>query len=198
MCDWSIVTINRRNGNNVLLSDNKIDNVGVDYYGVVGIAMIQIHIKIERWKWNETYGVWVSSEGRLRDKKKTIIRPQINVFGYMEYKGKVVHRIVMETFKPIEGQMTVDHLDHNKRNNSLDNLEWVTREENQERAEQDIVYCNPKDCMYIMRGNKLTLEELANKIGVGVNVVGKRMMKALKGSHRQIKYYGNVVRIVED
>ena len=96
--------------------------------------MIQIHIKLERWKWSETYGVWVSSEGRLRNKKKKILKAQVNVFGYMEYKGKMVHRIVMETFKPIEGQMTVDHLDHNKRNNSLDNLEWVTREENQDRA----------------------------------------------------------------
>jgi hypothetical protein len=116
----------------------------------------------------------------------------------MEYQGKSVHRIVMETFRPIEGKMTVDHLDHNKRNNSLDNLEWVTREENQVRAEQDIVYCDPKDCMYMIRGNKLTLEELANKIGAKVDVVGKRMTKALKGPQRQLKYYGHVVKIVED
>lgn len=160
--------------------------------------MIQIHIKIERWKWSETYGVWVSSEGRLRDKQKKILKAQVNVFGYMEYKGTMVHRIVMETFKPIEGQMTVDHLDHNKRNNCLNNLEWVTKEENQARAERDIVYCNPKDCMYIIKDNKLTLEELANKIGAKVDVVGKRMTKALKGPQRQLKYYGHVVRIVED
>lgn len=31
-------------------------------------------------------------------------------------------------------QLTVDHLDHNKRNNSVDNLEWVTRAENMRRA----------------------------------------------------------------
>ena len=171
--------------------------MGVDYSGVVGIAMIQIHIKLERWKWSKTYGVWVSSEGRLRNKQKAIIRPQVNVFGYMKYKGEMVHRIVMNTFKPIKEKMTVDHLDHNKRNNCLDNLEWVTREENQVRADKDIVYCNPKDCMYMLKGNKLTLEELANKIGVGVNVVSKRMMKALKGPQRQLKYYGHVVKIVE-
>lgn len=159
---------------------------------------LSIHIKIERWKWNGQYGVWVSSEGRLRDKKRKIIKQQINVFGYMEYKGKQVHRIVMETFKPIKEKMTVDHLDHNKRNNCLDNLEWVTQEENQERAEQDTVYCDPKDCMYILKGPKLTLEELAGQIGADINVVYKRMAKAIKGPQRKLKYYGHIVRIVED
>lgn len=157
-----------------------------------------IHIKIERWKWSKKYKIWVSSEGRLRDKQKKIIKQQINVSGYMEYNGERVHRIVMNTFRPIEGVMTVDHIDHNKRNNCLDNLEWVTKEENQERAEQDVVYCDPKECMYIIKGKKLTLEELANKIGIGVNVVSKRMMKALKGPQRQLNYYGNVIKIVED
>ena len=45
----------------------------------------------------------------------------------------------MMTWKPIAGmdKMTVDHLDHNKRNNKLSNLEWVTEEENQRRAAED-------------------------------------------------------------
>lgn len=33
--------------------------------------------------------------------------------------------------------LTVDHLDHNKRNNSVSNLEWVTKEENLHRAQID-------------------------------------------------------------
>jgi hypothetical protein len=45
----------------------------------------------------------------------------------------------MLTWKPIDNadEMTVDHLDHNKRNNMLRNLEWVTREENLKRAKED-------------------------------------------------------------
>jgi hypothetical protein len=35
--------------------------------------------------------------------------------------------------------LTVDHLDHNKRNNSLDNLEWVSEEENLRRAKADLI-----------------------------------------------------------
>jgi hypothetical protein len=33
--------------------------------------------------------------------------------------------------------LTVDHLDHNKRNNSIDNLEWVTESDNKRRAVND-------------------------------------------------------------
>lgn len=46
-----------------------------------------------------------------------------------------VHRIVAETFleKP-EGMCEVNHKDGNKRNNRLENLEWVTQRENLDHA----------------------------------------------------------------
>ena len=37
--------------------------------------MFNIKLVIERWKWNENYEVWVSTEGRIKDKKKKIIIP---------------------------------------------------------------------------------------------------------------------------
>ena len=45
----------------------------------------------------------------------------------------------MLTWKPIPDaeNLTVDHLNHNKRDNSLINLEWVTFVENQARAKRD-------------------------------------------------------------
>ena len=45
----------------------------------------------------------------------------------------LVHRIVMEAFKG-KSDLTVDHIDGNKLNNSLDNLEYVTIQENVKRA----------------------------------------------------------------
>ena len=49
---------------------------------------------------------------------------------------KSAHRLVLLTWKPIPNaeDLTVDHLDHNKRNNKLSNLEWVTQKENSSRA----------------------------------------------------------------
>ena len=157
-----------------------------------------IHIKIEKWKWNKKYKIWVSSEGRLKDKNKTLIKQMINEEGYMVYKNKYVHRIVMNTFKPIKEKMTVDHLDHNKRNNCLSNLEWVTYKENQNRAKEDRMYCNPKDCMYILGVSKrqYTLNGLASKLGIEFNMVEKRMEKTLRGPHKQLKYGGYQIKII--
>lgn len=52
-----------------------------------------------------------------------------------------VHRLVMETWHPISNpeEMTVDHLDHNKRNNDIRNLEWVAEKENHKRAADDLL-----------------------------------------------------------
>ena len=45
----------------------------------------------------------------------------------------LVHRLIMEAFRG-KSDLTVDHIDGNKLNNSLDNLEYVTLGENIKRA----------------------------------------------------------------
>lgn len=48
-----------------------------------------------------------------------------------------VHRLLAEAFIPlVEGKTFVNHKDGNKENNSLDNLEWVTQQENNLHAFQ--------------------------------------------------------------
>ena len=61
-----------------------------------------------------------------------------------KHGNRMAHRLVMYTWCPIEDReaFTVDHLDHNKRNNRVDNLEWVSQAENVMRAKDDIV-ANP-------------------------------------------------------
>ena len=97
---------------------------------------------IERWKWNSEYGLYVSNMGHLKKADGTIIKPKVDKYLYVcSYEGKWtgVHRIVMMTWKPLSNytNMTVDHLDHNTRNNAVNNLEWVPKEENLRRAEED-------------------------------------------------------------
>ena len=99
----------------------------------------KLHIELERWKYCTALDIYVSNLGRLRDKDGTI-QTVCTSNGYLHWKGKPVHRIVMQTWKPTPGYafLTVDHLDHNTRNNKLSNLEWVTAEENKARDKADV------------------------------------------------------------
>ena len=106
----------------------------------------RFNLKIERWKWNKEYRVYISSLGRFKDEYKRNIPVKISSrTGYCNVETacgyKVAHRLVLLTFRPIPNaeDLTVDHINHNKRDNSLNNLEWVSREENVDRAKQDLL-----------------------------------------------------------
>jgi hypothetical protein len=79
----------------------------------------------------------------------------------------------MLTWKPTPEaeKLTVDHLDHNKRNNALSNLEWVTKEENERRADADYVgnielYNNIVGCK---KENIKSIQQLKIQSAVGPN-----------------------------
>ena len=99
--------------------------------------------KVEKWKWNKEYRLYVSTMGHFRDEHKQPVPIKLNQKGYVVIKTRngyqVAHRLVMKTWMPTEDMdnLTVDHLDHNKRNNSINNLEWVTESENKRRAVND-------------------------------------------------------------
>lgn len=101
--------------------------------------MIESWVKVER---NENYSV--NEDGEVRnDSTNYIKKPTLNkANGYLMhdlYKGnerkKVpVHRLVAEAFIPNdENKLTVDHIDGNRKNNSIDNLRWATYSEQNSR-----------------------------------------------------------------
>ena len=133
------------------------------------IVLPSFAFTIEKWKWNDKYNIYVSNQGRIRDKRKQLLPLKIgNKSGYVQLKlennlYKAVHRLVLETWKPIENMenLTIDHSNHNKRDNSLKNLVWMPESENLKLADEDLLQENPEDKMPI---NQLTSYNLKNPI----------------------------------
>jgi hypothetical protein len=100
---------------------------------------------MENWKDIPDYeGLYkVSDLGNVKSLiSNRLLKPSPDRFGYVRFnaiknkKSKTlrIHRLVMELFKPISTVMQVNHIDGNKLNNRLDNLEWCTDSENKKHA----------------------------------------------------------------
>ena len=107
------------------------------------IILPKMVFRLEKWKWNKEYRIYESTLGNFKDEYKKNMPVYTGNNGYLSIKTpygfKLAHRMVMLTWRPIPNaeELTVDHLNHNKRDNSLYNLEWVSKEENWARAERD-------------------------------------------------------------
>ena len=93
----------------------------------------------------------MSTHGHFRGKNKKELPIKVDSQGYCRVKVDCAickfysaHRLVLLTWRPTNEaeNLTVDHKNHNKRDNSLENLEWVTYEENARRAAEDFVKCH--------------------------------------------------------
>lgn len=96
----------------------------------------------EQWKLIANYDNYeVSNKGRIRNTKTgRILKSVVSNSGYKlvslckngKIKTHTVHRIEMETFKPIDDMKhrEINHIDWDKLNNNIDNLEWCTKSTN--------------------------------------------------------------------
>lgn len=101
----------------------------------------------EMWKTIPGYENYEASNlGRIRHKETKKIKHLRNTFkGYLQVslykngdKTERVHRLIALTFIPnIENKPQINHIDCNKQNNRVDNLEWVSNEENFEHAKNN-------------------------------------------------------------
>jgi len=100
-------------------------------------------METEIWKEISDYqGYYVSNLGRIKSTKKSkvMILKQVptrngylRVWLYNTKKGKayLVHRLVAKAFIPNHGNCPqVNHIDENKTNNKVFNLEWTTAKDN--------------------------------------------------------------------
>ena len=80
--------------------------------------------------------------------------------GYLGFKGEYVHRIIATKFIPNPNNLSdVNHIDGNKHNNNVSNLEWCTRSHNLNHAIQIGLKTYKKGV--ISKCRKVTNEHLA-------------------------------------
>ena len=114
----------------------------------------------------------------------------------------------MLTWKPIPyaESLTIDHLNHNKRENTIYNLEWVTRKENLNRACNDLIKIQEneeskinKQSDFIIYANKAKFNSfddaakwIAKKNGMKENTNLDMVKKSIFSSIRTQKKYCNI------
>lgn len=103
---------------------------------------------MEQWKQIVVNGVEypyeISTKGRVRNKSRQIMRTFPNKDGYLRVnlsrnnrkRNFSVHRLVATMFIPNPDNLPeVDHIDRNRQNNCVENLRWVSKQQNVDNSD---------------------------------------------------------------
>lgn len=122
--------------NNPRNNDAAVDAVASSIKSKTEIPVLKVqNSKVDFYFINENgilFSFW--NNGRLKR-----IKPRTHSNGYLRFSicGKDVyaHRLVAEAYiKNVNGYKEINHIDGNKKNNCVINLEWCTRQQNNKHA----------------------------------------------------------------
>ena len=132
------------NVHNEILPDGEYEHPVYGKYNVNGWFPVQCYVKNDLIKF-DMYELQLTTNTELSCKIKSKYNNIILKFSYnadnmitlskekKQYKLMLTHIILSTVFPNIHRNETVDHIDHDHKNNSLNNLEWISQEENSKR-----------------------------------------------------------------
>jgi hypothetical protein len=144
----------------------------------------------------------ISTKGRvvsvLHDRE---IKPYISNRGYLrvalclnrKLKNYHVHRLVAEAFIPNpNGYTDVDHIDGNKLNNNVENLQWLSRGDNIRKAGNKR-FCGAKPVICVETGKVYhSISEAAKELHITPAIISAIAKGEYKSYHKlHFKYYNN-------
>ena len=122
-------------------------------------------------------------DGKNYKRSEKILKPYKNKKGYLmvdldnNCKGQIVHRLVAETYIPNDNPEldTVDHIDGDKSNNSVENLQWMSRGDNIRKSNSIPVIVKSLNTGYTKEYN--SIYEAAKDLSLSYSSVCRNIFK---------------------
>ena len=97
--------------------------------------------ELQNEEWREYKGYMISNLGRIKGKNKQFLQGEKSDCGYIRYaldRGYLGHILVWEAFNgPKKEKMVINHINGNKQDNRLSNLEEISHQENMKKASEE-------------------------------------------------------------
>ena len=151
----------------------------------------------------EYKGFKVDDNGNVYGKRGKVLKGRIDRCGYKEVclslKGKqkniLVHRLILKTFNPCDNMdnLDVNHINGDKTDNRLINLEWCTRSENIKHSYKNKLQDNATNqygnfkvvsdeevkLMIQLRNEGMTQKEISNIVGYSIKTIRKYLKRGM-------------------
>lgn len=133
------------------------------------------------------YGI--TSCGRIYSfQSKRFMKTRLNNNGYervnLNGTDKLIHRLVAEAYIDNPDNLPeVNHKDKNRTNNSINNLEWCTRQENVEYSSNKAVRCVETGVIY---KNFVEAAQAVNRNKSGISACIRGKQKTCGGYHWEV------------